>query len=149
MPFIGTGPDLTQLNASNLASGTVPTARMPAFVSSVNGQTGAVTVSAGMSVDTNTASSATNYAVGTTQLIGARSSLAQALNSTFTPSRSNTASQQTAILDTAANTGIASTNLSGTWRMRGFFDTGGNALYYNTSNANFFQGRAALIQRTA
>ena len=28
MPFIGTGPNLTSLNASNLGSGTVPTARL-------------------------------------------------------------------------------------------------------------------------
>lgn len=40
----GDGSGLTGLNASALGSGTVPTARLPAYVSSVNGQTGAATV---------------------------------------------------------------------------------------------------------
>jgi len=55
MPFIGSGPNLTSLNASNLASGTVPTARMPTYVSTVNGQSGAVTVT----VDTTSVLNAT------------------------------------------------------------------------------------------
>jgi len=44
MAFNGSGSPLTSLNASNLASGTVPTARMPTYVTSVNGQSGTVSL---------------------------------------------------------------------------------------------------------
>ena len=70
MAFNGSGAPLTSLNASNLGSGTVPTARMPTYVSTVNGQSGAVTVTVDTTSVLNATAGATAGAVGSYAFLG-------------------------------------------------------------------------------
>lgn len=108
---------------------------------------------AGITIDTNTAASATAYAIGT-NLFYMKTSVPGAgplLNSTVTPRRSTNSDFQTGVYD--AFSGSGNTALSGTWRVRGGFSAATNftqpSFQRSNQQTSFLSGFLALIQRTA
>lgn len=147
------GANITSLNASAIASGTVPTARLGSGTANsttyLRGDQTWATPAGGLQIDTNTSSGATNYAVGVTMvgLTGGVNNLGVLFNSSLTLYISNTAANQT-FFSTTTPGGYSS--LSGTWRCRGSLINDVGAFRGSDTNGNAQNtGAMVLAQRTA